>query len=37
MPNIHVSIHNKVARAARRDGAIVCGNGDYSILFSFDS
>ncbi len=36
MPNLHVSIRNKVARAARRDGAIVCGNNDYSVIFSFD-
>ena len=37
MPQIRISIQNKIARAVRRDGCIVCGNGDYEILFSFDA
>jgi hypothetical protein len=37
MPKIHVSVQNKIARAARCDGSIVCGNTDYEIVFSFDA
>lgn len=37
MPKIHVTVQNKIARASRRDGCIVCANSDYAIVFSFDS
>lgn len=37
MPNIRISVQNKIARARRSDGSIVCGNGDYTVQFSFDS
>lgn len=37
MPQIHISVRDKVARAARRTPSIVCGNADYEIVFDFDS
>lgn len=36
MPQIHISVQNKIARAARRSSCIVCGNNDYEIVFCFD-
>ncbi len=37
MPNIRISVQNKIARARCSDGSIVCGNGDYTVSFIFDS
>lgn len=34
---LNVSVANRVATYHRRDGAIVCGNSDYSIRFIFDA
>ena len=33
---LHISVINKVATYQQRDGAIVCGNSDYQIEFTFD-
>lgn len=33
---LHVNVANKVATYQNRDGAIVCGNSDYLLEFSFD-
>lgn len=37
MVNLHIIVNNKVASYLKRDGDIVCGNGDYQIEFAFDS
>ena len=37
MPVLHVMVAEKVATYLKRDGAIVCGNSDYEINFTFDS
>lgn len=37
MNHLHINVVNKVASYQKRDGAIVCGNSDYQILFTFDS
>ena len=37
MNTLHVSVANKIATYALRDGTIVCGNSDYVIKFTFDS
>lgn len=34
---LHVSVKDKIATYAQRDGAVVCGNSDYQISFAFDS
>lgn len=34
---LHVAVANKIATYCQRDGAIVCGNSDYSIKFAFDA
>lgn len=36
MITLHIAVKNKVATYPRRDGAIVCGNNDYQIEFTFD-
>lgn len=33
----HITVTNRVATYAERDGAIICGNSGYKIAFSFDS
>ena len=33
---LHISVKDKVATYASRDGKIVCGNNDYQIVFNFD-
>ena len=35
--NICVAVNNKIATYIQRGGAIVCGNSDYTITFTFDS
>jgi hypothetical protein len=37
MKTLHISVVDKIATYLQRDGAIVCGNADYQILFAFDS
>lgn len=37
MKTLHISVEDKIATYLQRDGAIVCGNSDYRILFVFDS
>lgn len=37
MKTLHIAVVNKVATYSRRDGAIVCGNKDYQIKFTFDN
>ncbi len=37
MPQIHISVRDKIARAARRTPCIVCGNADYEVVFDLDS
>lgn len=37
MINLHIIVKNKVSTYLKRDGDIVCGNGDYQIEFAFDS
>lgn len=37
MKIIHIDVINKKAVAWTRDGAIVCGNSDYKVAFTFDS
>ena len=37
MPILHVAVAEKIATFIKRDGAIVCGNSDYKIVFTFDS
>lgn len=37
MKIIHIDIMNKKAFGWTRDGAIVCGNSDYKVAFTFDS
>ena len=37
MPILHVTVAEKIATFAKRDGHIVCGNSDYKIIFAFDS
>lgn len=37
MRTLHITVTNKVATYLQRDGAIVCGNSDYSVKFTFDS
>lgn len=34
---LHVNVANKVATYQKRDGAIVCGNRDYQLKFTFDA
>lgn len=34
---LHIAVANKIATYCQRDGAIVCGNSDYSIKFAFDA
>lgn len=34
---LHVNVANKVATYQKRDGAIVCGNKDYQLKFTFDA
>ena len=34
---LHVTVNNKIATYRQRDGAIICGNTDYSIQFTFDA
>lgn len=34
---LHVAVNEKIATYRQRDGAIVCGNKDYRVKFSFDS
>lgn len=36
MPVLHVSVAGKTATYRQREGAIVCGNNDYRIAFTFD-
>lgn len=36
MPVLHVEVRKKKATFLRRDGDVVCGNGDYSVHFTFD-
>ena len=36
MPILHIQVNNKIATYQRRGGAIVCGNSDYEIKFTFD-
>lgn len=37
MRNLHIAVKDKIANFTTRDGYIVCGNGDYQIIFTFDS
>lgn len=37
MKNLNISVVGKVAKYLQRDGAIVCGNSDYQITFTFDA
>ena len=37
MRQLHVAVKNKIATYDTRDGAIVCSNSDYQIVFTFDS
>lgn len=37
MKTLNISILNKVATYHQRDGAIVCGNSDYLVMFNLDS
>lgn len=37
MKTLHIAVVNKVATYTLRDGALVCGNKDYQISFTFDS
>ena len=37
MPILHISVADKIAAFVKRDGAIVCGNSDYKIIFTFDA
>lgn len=37
MKNLNISVVDKIAKYLQRDGAIVCGNSDYQITFTFDS
>lgn len=36
MIDLHISVNNKIASCQKRNGAIVCGNNDYQIKFTFD-
>jgi hypothetical protein len=36
MKTLHITIRDKIATYMKRDGEIVCGNGDYQIEFDFD-
>lgn len=36
MKTLHITVTNKVATYQRRDGGIVCNNGDYQVQFVFD-
>lgn len=36
MKDLHIIIKDKIATYIQRDGAIVCGNSDYQIVFTFD-
>lgn len=36
MPQLNIQVSNKVATYQKRGGAIVCGNSDYEIKFTFD-
>ena len=37
MKNLNISVVDKIAKYLQRDGAIVCGNSDYQITFTFDA
>lgn len=37
MKTLHVNVNNRIAVYSRRNGAVVCGNSDYVIKFSFDA
>lgn len=37
MPQLQIQVTNKKATYMERGGDIVCGNGDYSVLFTFDA
>lgn len=37
MINLNITVTKKVATYLQRDGAIVCGNSDYQITFTFDA
>lgn len=37
MKNLHITVSDKIATYQNRDGAIVCGNNDYQIVFNFDA
>lgn len=37
MKTLHITIRDKIATYMKRDGEIVCANGDYQIEFDFDS
>lgn len=37
MKTLHITVKDKIATYTQRDGAVVCGNTDYQIAFSFDS
>ena len=36
MKELHITVSNKIATYMRRDGAVVCGNSSYMIVFAFD-
>lgn len=36
MKILHITVKNKIAVYCKRDGDIVCGNGDYQVKFTFD-
>lgn len=33
---LHINVANKIATYQKRDGAIICGNSDYQVKFTFD-
>lgn len=37
MKTLHINVKDKIATYTQRDGAVVCGNSDYQISFTFDS
>lgn len=37
MKTLHVNVNNRIAVYSRRNGAVICGNSDYVIKFSFDA
>lgn len=36
MPNINISVKNKIAEVTDKSPFIVCGNSDYVIVFDLD-